>query len=362
MTTPARALIAAEDRTFSLETIELGDPGEGEVLIRIDASGVCHTDVDLLNRGFLHAMGHEGAGEIISCGPAVEGLSPGDRVALNWAIPCKRCYQCTRGRFNLCEARPRIEAEKRTLGGKSIPASFGLATLASHTLVPAAAVVPLETEIPPASAALLGCCVMTGFGSATNVADIRPDTTVVVIGTGAVGLFVVQGAVQQGAQTIVAVDVNPARLEFAKRLGATHSVQASAADEGLLEAAGAIRELLGRPADIAFECSAVPSLAASPLAMICNGGTAIAVSGFEEVVPIDMRLFEFDKTYINPLYGGCNPEKDFPALLSCYQAGSLKIDELITRTYPLTREGLALAIEAMRTGTNTKSVLIPEHP
>jgi S-(hydroxymethyl)glutathione dehydrogenase / alcohol dehydrogenase len=360
MPTTACALVAGADRTFSLEAIELGDPGDGEVLVRIDASGVCHTDVDLLNRGFLHAMGHEGAGQIISCGPGVEGLTVGDKVALNWAIPCKRCYQCTRDRFNLCEARPRIAAEKRTLSGKPIPASFGLATLASHTVVPAAAVVRLDIDIPPTSAALLGCCVMTGFGSATNVADIRPDTTVVVIGTGAVGLFVVQGAVHMGARTIVAVDIHPARLEIAMRLGATHCVQSSATDEGLLRAAGEVRKLLGRPADIAFECTAVPSLAASPLAMICNGGTAIAVSGFEEVVPIDMRLFEFDKTYINPLYGGCNPARDFPALLSCYRAGTLKIDDLVTKTYPLCSEGLALAIEAMQTGTGTKSVLIPE--
>ncbi len=153
--------------------------------------------------------------------------------------------------------------------------------------------------------------------------------------------------------------MNPERLKIAKRLGATHTILASPADQGLLQAADEVRNLLGRRADIAFECSAVASLAAAPLAMICNGGMAIAVSGFEEVVPIDMRLFEFDKTYINPLYGGCDPGADFNTLLAHYAAGTLKIDELVTATYPLTAEGLNAALEAMRLGTNTKSVLVP---
>ncbi len=206
MPTIARALIASESKTFSVEDIKLGDPGDREVLVRIRASGVCHTDVDLLHRGFSHVMGHEGAGDVISCGPAVKGIAPGDRVALNWAIPCRNCYQCNQGRLNLCEARLQIPKEKRTLRGDPIPASFGLATLATHTLVPDAAIVPLaKADIPPTSAALLGCCVMTGFGSATKIANIKKDTSVVIIGTGAVGLFVVQGAASRGARTIVAV-------------------------------------------------------------------------------------------------------------------------------------------------------------
>ena len=355
----AQGLVAEADRSFALREIQLGDPGPEEVVVEIKASGVCHTDFDLLQRGFQHAMGHEGAGIVCEVGSAVTHVNPGDAVILNWAMPCGGCFQCQRKRFNICEQRPQIAPDKRRLAGQSLWASFGLATLATHTLVPAKAVVPLTHPMPFTSAALLGCCVMTGYGSATKVAEITADSSVVVIGTGAVGLFVVQGAARKGAQTIIAIDINPERLKLAKSLGATHAIRARIEDEGLLEAAKEVVSINGRPADIAFECTAVPALAAAPLAMIANGGTAIAVSGFEEVVPIDMQLFEFDKTYINPLYGGCNPATDFDVLLEQYAKGNLQIDSLVSATYPLTKEGLTQAFAAMHSGSHTKSVLIP---
>lgn len=356
----ARALVARRDRTFDLEDIELADPVGSEVLVEIRASGVCHTDLDLLERGFDHVMGHEGAGVVAACGEDVRHVAPGDRVLLNWAIPCGRCFQCRRGSENLCEDRPRVPEQRRTWQARPIPASFGIATMATHTLVPAQAVVKIDVDIPFPSAALLGCGVMTGFGSVINAARVRPGSSVVVLGTGGVGLSCIQGAVHAGAAMIIAVDVNPQRLELAVRFGATHSVLASQEDEGLLDAAQQVHELVGRGADYAFECTAVPSLGAAPLAMICNGGSAIAVSGIEQVVPMDMRLFEFDKLYITPLYGQCRPQIDFPMLLELYQHGRLKLDEMVTRTYPLSAAGLAAALEDMRQGRNAKGVLVPE--
>jgi len=359
VTTTARAIVAASDGTFTLDDILLADPGPGEVLVEIRASGVCHTDLDLLKRGFVHVMGHEGAGLVVACGAGVSDLAPGDRVLLNWAIPCGSCVQCRRGAENICESRVRVAREKRTWRGEPIAASFGIATMASHTLVPRQALVRIEVEIPFPAAAILGCGVMTGFGSVVNAARVTPGSTVVVLGTGGVGLSCIQGAVHAGAAMIVAVDINPGRLALAQRFGATHTVLAGRDDAGLLGVAREVRRLIGRGADYAFECTAVPALGAAPLAMVDNGGVAIAVSGIEEVVPIDMQLFEFDKLYMTPLYGQCRPQVDFPKLLELYRQKRLKLDELVTRTHPLTAAGLREAFDAMRSGTGAKSVLIP---
>lgn len=359
MATTARALVASSEGSFALDDIVLADPGRGEVLVEIRASGVCHTDLDFLKRRFPHVMGHEGAGVVAACGAGVSHLAPGDRVLLNWAIPCGVCRQCRRGAENICESRPHVARDKRTWRGEPIWPSFGIATMATHTLVPVQALVRIEVEIPFASAAILGCGVMTGFGSVVNVAKVAEGSTVAVLGTGGVGLSCIQGALHAGAAMIVAIDVNPTRLALAERFGATHTIQARRDDAGLLEAARELRTLVGRGADYAFECTGVPSLGAAPLAMVDNGGVAIAVSGIEEVVPIDMQLFEFDKLYMTPLYGQCRPQTDFPKLFDLYRLGRLKLDEMVTRTYPLTAAGLDEALEAMGSGSNAKGVLVP---
>jgi S-(hydroxymethyl)glutathione dehydrogenase/alcohol dehydrogenase len=331
---------------FSQQALEIGEPQGEEVLVEIRASGVCHTDLDTLTWGRPLIMGHEGAGVVQAVGPAVVGLSPGHRVLLNWAIPCGRCVQCGRGAESLCEDRPKVPAERYDWEGGRLGPSFGLGTMATHAIVPQQAVVKIDVEIPFASAAILGCGVMTGFGSVVNVAKVTSGASVVVLGVGGVGLSCVQGAVHAGADPIVAIDVNPDRLAMAAEFGATHMILARREDTGLLEAAGEVRALLGRGADFAFECTAVPELGAAPLAMISNGGMAVAVSGIEQVVPIDMRLFEFDKTYINPLYG------------QLYANRALKLDEMITRTYPLTADGLLAAFSDMKEGRNAKGVLV----
>ena len=353
------ALVTPGDATFTAETVELGDPADNEVLVQIKASGVCHTDLDMLNRRFAHVMGHEGAGTVLACGSGVEHVAPGDPVVLNWAIPCGECFQCRRGAENICAQRPHVPPERRSWRGKALYPSFGLGTMATHTIVPRQAVVKIGVDIPFPSAAILGCGVMTGFGSVTNAAKVKPGSSVVVLGTGGVGLSCIQGAVHACAAMIIAVDINPQRLELARQFGATHTLLASRDDAGLIEASKEVKKLVGRGADYAFECTAVPELGASPLAMICNGGVAIAVSGIEQVVAIDMQLFEFDKLYMTPLYGQCRPSIDFPMLLSLYQQKRLKLDEMVTRTYPLTQQGLSEAFEHMRQGINAKGVLVP---
>lgn len=357
MTTLAKAVVTDGHGNFGLEEVSLGDPQRGEVLVEIKASGVCHTDFDSLSWKRRLILGHEGAGVVRACGEDVTHVQAGDRVLLNWAIPCGDCFQCRNGAENICERQPVVPDERFTSGGKPLNTSFHLGTMATHTVVPGQAAVKIDVEIPFPSAAILGCGVMTGFGSVVNAARVEKGSTVVVLGTGGVGLSVIQGAVHACARMIIAVDINPHRLELATRFGATHIVTASPEDAGLCEAAGVVKRLTGRGADYAFECTAVPELGPAPLRMVRNGGMAVAVSGVEQVVPVDMELFEWDKRYINPLYGQCRPFVDFPVLLSLYRQKRLKLDEMVTRTYPLS--GLAQAFDDMKKGLNAKGVLIP---
>jgi Zn-dependent alcohol dehydrogenase len=210
--------------------------------------------------------------------------------------------------------------------------------------------------MPFTSACILGCCVMTGYGSVVNVAKVNAGSSCVVIGAGAVGICTIQAARIAGATAIVAVDVNPVKLEYAESFGATHTILASRDDAGLVDAARRVRDLFeGRGADFAFESTSVPALGAAPLAMVRNGGTALQVSGIAQEISIDMRLFMWDKIYMNPLYGRCVPERDFPKLLRHYEQKQLKLDEMVTGIYTL--EQLPKAFEDMLAGKNAKAVL-----
>jgi Zn-dependent alcohol dehydrogenase len=198
---------------------------------------------------------------------------------------------------------------------------------------------------------------MTGYGSVVNVAEIRPGESAVILGCGGVGLSVLLAAALAGASPIIAIDVVESKLDKARQLGATASILASRSDRGLLQAASQVKEMTdGRGADFAFECTAVPELGVAPLAMVRNGGMAVAVSGIEQTIQADMELFEFDKWYINPLYGACVPERDFPRIIAHYEAGDLDLDSLIFKTYSLDEAGLAF--DALRSGGSGKGVVV----
>lgn len=198
---------------------------------------------------------------------------------------------------------------------------------------------------------------MTGYGSVVNAAKVKAGSSVVVLGTGGVGLNVIQGARISGATRIIAIDINPDRLEMAKFFGATDLVIADKEDTGLLNAATRVKEMLGgRGADYAFECTAIAELGAAPLAMVRNAGTAVQVSGIEQSITIDMTLFEWDKVYINPLYGKCRPQIDFPKIIAQYEKGALLLEEMITRTYELS--DLDKAFDDMLSGRNAKGVIV----
>ncbi len=363
----AKAAITDGSGNFSIQPITVHSPRENEVLVEIKASGVCHTDFESLNWGEERVLGHEGAGVVLEVGSGVTSVQPGESVVLNWAIPCGRCFQCSNGEQSICE---RQFAEKESddlaghahlngtmLGDKPIKRSFRLGTMSTHTLVREEAVVKMPAEIPFTSACIIGCGVMTGYGSVANAAKVQPGSSVTVLGVGGVGLNVIQGARIAGADKIIAVDINSEKLEMAKEFGATHTLLADRADAGLLQAAEKIKQLTdNRGSDYAFECTAIPELGVAPLAMVRNGGTAVQVSGVEQVVSVDMQLFEWDKIYINPLYGKCRPQIDLPILMNLYKNGKLLLDELVTQTYQL--EDLQQAFDDMHSGKNAKGVLI----
>ena len=352
-----RAAVTEGDGTFSIESVVVDVPASGELMVAIKASGVCHTDWDSLQWKKRLILGHEGAGIVAAVGNDVTRFSVGDRVMLNWAIPCGKCFQCRLGKENICENRGTVPDDRFHYDRGSLNASFGLGTMATHAVVPEAAVIHLHAGVPFEVAAIMGCAVMTGFGSAVNAAQVTEGSTVVVLGCGGVGLSCILGALHCNAAKVIAVDVNPARLQLATQFGATETLLADRDDPGLLHAASEIRNRNGgRGADYAFECTAIPALGPAPLSMIRNGGTAIGVSGIEDVVPVDMELFEWDKIYINPLYGGCRPQRDFPLLMDLYLRQQLRLDAMVTRRYPL--DSLEQAFREMHAGINAKGVLI----
>lgn len=352
-----QAAVTDGDGSFAIETIGIDSPRRGEVLVAIRASGVCHTDWDSLRWKKRLVLGHEGAGDVLAVGEGVTQFSSGDRIMLNWAIPCGVCFQCQRRNENICENRGTVPDERYSHPRGALNSSFSLGTMATHAIVPEAAVLKLPSGVPYEVAAIMGCAVMTGFGSAVNTAQVAEGSTVVVLGCGGVGLSTILGALYRKAARVIAIDVNPARLEFAQRFGATETLLANRDDRGLRDAAEEVkRRNGGRGVDYAFECTAVPELGSAPLAMVRSAGTAIGVSGIEQVIPVDMELFEWNKTYINPLYGSCRPQRDFPLLIDLYLKKQLPLDAMITRTYPLA--SLDQAFKDMQAGINSKGVLV----
>ncbi len=365
-----KAAIANGKGEFKIDEIEIHEPANDEVLVQVKAAGLCHTDYDLLGWGKQLVLGHEGAGIIVKTGAGVTGLQAGDKVILNWATPCGKCFQCLLGNQHLCENNSPVVAgangytpghatlSSTTFNGHPILRSFNIGTLAEYTLVKSSAVVLNHSvEMSFAAASIISCGVMTGYGSVVKAAKVKPGASVVVIGAGGVGLNVIQAARICGAIKIIAIDVNEERKPMAMQFGATDFLRASHQDAGLLAAAQTVKNLLGgRGADYAFECTAVPQLGAAPLAMVRNAGTAVQVSGIEQEILIDMRLFEWDKVYINPLYGQCCPQTDFPTLIDHYQKGALLLNEMITRTYALSN--LHQAFNDLLHGRNAKGVIV----
>ncbi|WP_341938269.1 Zn-dependent alcohol dehydrogenase [Marinimicrobium sp. C2-29] len=362
-----KALVSDGRGQFTLKTVQVGEPGPGEVRIKLKSSGICHTDWDSIqnwDRSFI--VGHEGAGAVEAVGTGVTTCAVGDRVLLNWAIPCGACFQCREGNPHICENHSPVcsgslaghaHPEACQLEGKPLERSFHLGTMSEYTVVREQAVTPLNAAVPFNTASIIACGVMTGWGSAVNAANVRAGSSVCVIGCGGVGLNVIQAAALSGAARVIAIDISEERLTQARQFGATHTVLSDPKDtdfDGVLQDVLALND--GRGADYAFECTAVPALGSAPLKLIRSAGTAVQASGIEQRIDFDCELFEWDKIYINPLYGQCSPTRDFPRIFDLYAAGKLKLDELITRTYTL--ESAAQGFDDMLNGRLAKGVIV----
>lgn len=363
----SHAAIADGRGHFQLDVIEVGEPQNDEVLVEMKASGICHTDHASLNWKRPLIMGHEGAGVVRAIGPQVTGIEVGTPVVLNWAIPCGACFQCARGSAVLCESSRPAHVMERSAGHahpegsrwnqRPIDRSFNLGTLAEYTLVRMAAVTPIPHGIPFSSACIVGCGVMTGFGSVINVARPEPGSSIAVIGCGGVGLNILQTARIADVKRIFALDPRPASLNRAREFGATHTILVGADDPDLVDAAAEVHRLNdGRGTDFAFEATSVPRLAFAPLRLVRDGGMALQVSGIRDPVSVEMSSFMWNKSYVTPLYGGCIPARDFPRIFAHYQRGEIRLDELVTRTYRLSE--LATALDDMMDGRNAKGVIL----
>ena len=345
---------------LKIEELDLNDPGPGEVLVKMMASGVCHSDWHVVKGEWGHqdvpsVLGHEGAGIVESLGPGVSHLKPGDHVVLAWKNNCGLCEMCQKGWPNLCP-RSRTPSSKPVLRGTDVEINqlAGLGTFGSYTVVPEGAAVRIDEDIPFPQASLVGCGVTTGVGAAINTARVQPGSTVAVFGCGGVGLNCIQGAAIAGASTIIAVDLLDNKLEMGREFGATHTVNASDGDP-----VEAIRELSdGEGVHYAFEAI---GLVEAPFvqSIRCTRSRGVTVwvghAPIDTPVTIDARDIMYEKMVIGSMYGSARPHIDFPRLLNLYREGRLKLDELISRSFPL--EEVNAAFDVLSNGEVARSVL-----
>jgi NDMA-dependent alcohol dehydrogenase len=355
---------------WSVEEIEIGDPKQGEVTVELAASGLCHSDEHLVTGGTPVAFypvigGHEGSGVVTKVGPGVTGLKEGDHVVTAFIPACGQCPPCSRGQQNLCDLGANLLAGtsisdgsyRVQAKGKDVIPMCLLGTFSPYMTVHQASVVKIEPDIPLEVAALVGCGVTTGWGSATKVADVRPGENVVVMGAGGVGMNAVQGAAAAGAKRVMVIDPVAKKREWAMDMGATHTFA------NIEEATPAINELTwGRMAEktIITVGDIQGEDVAAALSVTGKGGRAV-VTGMGNAMNIDVKLSLFDLTLMQKdlqgaIFGGLAPRNAIPELLSLYQEGQLKLDELVTTKYSL--EEINQGYQDMRDGKNIRGMIV----
>ena len=355
------AVLYGFDEPLVVEEVELDPPKPGEVSVRMAASGVCHSDLHVVQG--IHPtslpviLGHEGAGVVEQVGTGVSHVKPGDHVMLTWLPYCGVCRQCARGKPNLCEDVAWYDAtlEDGTCrfhrNGAPIH-HYNTSSFAARSVVPARTAIPVDRSLPLTQLALMGCAVMTGVGAALNTARVRPGDSVAVVGCGGVGLNVIQGAAIAGAGTIVAVDPVPEKLSLARELGATHGVDPRAGD-----AVAEVRGLTGG-VDHSFEALGRPETIQLAIELTGRGGQAILIGMAppDARVPFDALTVTLEERAIRGCwYGSCRPLADFPLLVELYRAGRLRLDPLITE---IGLDGVNDAFARMRAGETARSVIV----
>ena len=341
------AVLYAPGEPMRVEEVELDPPGVHEVQVRMVAAGVCHSDYHVMTGELPQylpmALGHEGAGVIEAIGPGVTNYQVGDHVVLSFMPSCGVCPFCTAGHANLCDrSTAKVPGalqdgtyRMHTSAGTNVGQFLFVSTFSEHTVVPDISLVPIDAHYPLNRAALVGCGVLTGVGSVIYRARVQPGSTVAIFGVGGVGTNIVQGATLAGARTIIAVDVNDFKLQNARELGATHTVNSRSSDP-VVE----IRKITdGLGVDYAFDAVALSETTAAAYKGLAKGGTLVLVGlapASQTTLPImPLSLVLTQKTIMGVIYGDARPRNDIPTMLKMYEGGQLKLDELVTQTYTL---------------------------
>ena len=355
----------AISKPLSIETINLGEPGPGEVLVKIAAAGLCHSDLSVINgerpRPLPMALGHEAAGVVVGCGAGVTDLEPGDHVVMVFMPSCGHCVPCAEGRPALCEpgaaangAGTLLTGERRiSREGVEINHHLGVSAFAEHAVMSRRSMVKIDRDLPLTIAALFGCAVLTGVGAVVNTAKLTPGARVAIVGLGGVGFSSLLGAVASGARQIVAVDLSDEKLALARDLGATDTFNART--DGVVDL---IRQATGGGVDVSFEMAG--SAAAADLAYkIGRRGSTFVTAGLPQpnsalAVPL-VQLVAEERTLKGSYIGSCVPVRDVPRFIDLYKAGRLPIDRLMGGTLRL--DDINAGFDQLASGTTQRLVV-----
>jgi S-(hydroxymethyl)mycothiol dehydrogenase len=343
----------------TVETVQVPDPGPGEALVRVHACGVCHTDLHYreggINDEFPFLLGHEAAGVVEAVGDGVADVQPGDFVILNWRAVCGRCRACKRGQPWYC-FDTRNAAQPMTLeDGTALSPALGIGAFAEKTLVHSGQCTKVDPAVRPEVAGLLGCGVMAGLGAAINTGQVTRGQSVAVIGCGGVGDAAIAGATLAGARTVIAVDVDPRKLEWAKQFGATHTVNSRETD-----AVEAVRELTdGFGADVVIDAVGRPETWKQAFYARDLAGTVVLVGVPTPDMRLELPLLDFfgrGGSLKSSWYGDCLPERDFPMLVDLHLQGRLPLERFVSETIGL--DDVEQAFEKMEHGEVLRSVVL----
>jgi S-(hydroxymethyl)mycothiol dehydrogenase len=360
MSEQVRGVVAREKGApVSVETIVVPDPGPGEAKVAVQACGVCHTDLHYregaINDQFPYLLGHEAAGVVEAVGEGVTDVAPGDYVILNWRAVCGDCRACRRGRPWYCFATHNAAQPMTLLDGTPLSPALGIGAFADKTLVAAGQCTKVDPKAPPQVAGLLGCGVMAGLGAAINTGNVGRGDSVAVIGCGGVGDAAIAGARLAGAGTIIAVDVDDRKLEWAKEFGATHTVNSSSTDpvEAIRAATG------GFGADVVIDAVGRPETYKQAFFARDLAGTVVLVGVPNPTATLELPLIEYfgrGGALKSSWYGDCLPSRDFPLLIDLYLQGRLPLDRFVSETIGLA--DVEAAFTKMHHGDVLRSVVV----
>jgi S-(hydroxymethyl)glutathione dehydrogenase/alcohol dehydrogenase len=368
MGTKGKAVICREwNKPVVVEEVVFDAPGPNQVLVKIEACGVCHSDLSATN-GTMPlppplVLGHEGCGSIVQAGPGVSDYAVGDKIVASWIPSCGVCDFCQQGKAVMC-----VDWGKAFFGpkdgthpvkdpkGNALNLFSGVGVMAEYAVLHRDSLIRIPKDVASDKAALVGCGVMTGVGAAFNRAHVRPGSSCLVIGAGGVGLNVIQGCAIAGAEKVIAVDLGDNKLEFATQFGATHTINPARDGDPVAKA----KELTGGlGVDYAFEVIGLGATIAQAYNAVRKGGMAvvIGVSRMQETVTLPTAMMPFDeKVLTGSVYGSGQPKLDIPRLIQLYRKGSLKLDELVTQTYSI--EDAPRAFEDLEKGVNARGVIV----